>query len=142
MRCVCVCSVASDSFVTPWTLAHQAPLSMGFPRQECWCGVPFPSLEDLPDPGMEPVSPALAGGFFTTESSGKPSGVYLLLILRKSFLPLNRTEGIIIGTFLLLRQPAIIQKQRLTSVSRLQPSNRVTCLVPGLALSSPFSFDG
>ena len=44
-------------FVTPWTIAHQAPLSMGFPRQECWSGLPFPSPEDLPDPGIEPVSP-------------------------------------------------------------------------------------
>ena len=115
---------------------------MGFSREEYWSGLPFPSPGNLPNPGMEPVSPALAGGFFTTESSGKPSGVYQLLILRKSFLPLNRTEGIIIGSFLLLRQPAIIQKQRLTSGSRLQPSNRVTFLVPGLALRSPFSFDG
>ena len=119
------CSVASDSFVTPWTVAHQAPLSVGFPRQEYWRGLPFPSLGDLLDPGVEPVPPALAGGFFTTESSGKPSGGYRLLILRKSFLPLNRTEGIIIGTLLLLRQPAVIQKQRLASGSRLQPSDRM-----------------
>ena len=57
----------------PWTVAHQAPLSTGFPRQEYWNGLPFPSRGDLPDPGIEPVSPALAGGFFTTESPGKPS---------------------------------------------------------------------
>ena len=57
----------SDSFWTPWSVAHQAPLSMGFPRQEYWSGLPFPSLEDLPDPGLEPVSSELAGGFFTTE---------------------------------------------------------------------------
>ena len=49
----------SDSFVTPWTGAHQAPLSMGFPRQEHWSGLPFPFPGDLPDPGTEPVSPAL-----------------------------------------------------------------------------------
>ena len=56
-------------FVTPWTVAHQAPLSMGFSRQEYCSGVPFPPSEDLPNPGIEPVSlvsPALAGGFFTT----------------------------------------------------------------------------
>ena len=47
----------SNSFVTPWTVACQAPLSMGFPRQEYWSGVPFPSPGDLPDSGMEPVSP-------------------------------------------------------------------------------------
>ena len=48
----------SDSFATPWTIAHQAPLSMGFPRQEFWTGLPFPSLRDLPDPGVEFMSPA------------------------------------------------------------------------------------
>ena len=49
----------SDSFVTPWTLAQQAPLSIGFPRQAHWSGLPFPSLADIPDPGIEPASPAL-----------------------------------------------------------------------------------
>ena len=68
----------SDSFATSWTVAQQAPLSLGFPRQEYWSGLPFPSPGALHDPGMElrfplsPVSPALAGGFFTTEPSGKP----------------------------------------------------------------------
>ena len=60
--------------VTPWTVAHQAPLSMGFCRQESWGGLPFPPPGDLPDPGIEPrslASPALADGFFTTESPGK-----------------------------------------------------------------------
>ena len=53
---------------------HKAPLSMGFLRQEYWSGLPFPSPEDLPNPGIEPASltsPALAGGFFTTEPPGK-----------------------------------------------------------------------
>ena len=50
--------------MTPWTIAQQVPLSMGFPRQEFWSGLPFPSPGDLPDPGMEPKSPALADGFF------------------------------------------------------------------------------
>ena len=54
-------------FATPWTVAHQAPLSMGFTRQEYWSRLPFPPPGDLPDPGIEPRSPALAGGFFTTE---------------------------------------------------------------------------
>ena len=44
-------------FETPWTVACQAPLSMGFPRQECWSGLPFPSPGDLPNPGIEPTSP-------------------------------------------------------------------------------------
>ena len=61
-------------FVTPWTGACQAPLSMEFSRQEYWRGLPFPTPGDLPDPGVEPrslVSPALAGRFFTTVSPGK-----------------------------------------------------------------------
>ena len=46
----------SDSFVTPWTVAHQVPLSIGFSRQEHWSGLPFPSPGDLPDPGIKLVS--------------------------------------------------------------------------------------
>ena len=60
-------------FATPWSVAGQAPLSMGFPRQEHWSGWPFPSPGDLPDPGTEPVSPALAGRFFGTEPPRKPT---------------------------------------------------------------------
>jgi len=62
----------SNSFATPWTIAPQAPLSMGFPRQEYWSGLPFPPAEDPPNPGIKSTSPALAGGFFTSEPSGKP----------------------------------------------------------------------
>ena len=68
-------SVVSNSFATLWTVAHQAPLSMGFPRQEYWNGLPFIFPRDLLDRGIEPgspASPALAGGFFTTEPPGKP----------------------------------------------------------------------
>ena len=61
-----------DSFATPPTVAHQAPLSMGFPKQEHWSGLPFPFPGDLPDPGIEPMSPALAGGVFTAEPPGTP----------------------------------------------------------------------
>ena len=60
-------------FATSWTVAHQAPLSMGFARQEYWSGLPFPSPGDLPNPGIKPMSPALAGGFFTSEPTEKPS---------------------------------------------------------------------
>ena len=84
--CVCVRACACmlmlscvPLFVTPWTVAHQAPMSMGLFRQECWSGLPFPSPGDLPNPGIEPaseysspVSPALAGRFFTTTPLGKP----------------------------------------------------------------------
>ena len=52
-----ICSVVSNSSATPWTIAYQAPLSMGFPRQEYWSGLPFPSPWDIPDPEIELVSP-------------------------------------------------------------------------------------
>ena len=59
-------------FVTPWTVAHQAPPSMGFSRKEYWSGLPFPSPGDLPNPGIEPGSPALQVDALTTEVPGKP----------------------------------------------------------------------
>ena len=55
------------TLATPWTVACQAPLSMGFSRQESWSGLPFPSPEDLPDSGIEPVSPALQADDLLTE---------------------------------------------------------------------------
>ena len=60
------CWAESDSLATPWTIAHQASLSMGFPSQEYWSGFPYPSPGYLPNPGI------IAGGFFTTELPGKP----------------------------------------------------------------------
>ena len=54
---------------TLWTVARQSPLPMGFSRQEYWSGLPFPSPRDLPDPGLETMSPALAGVFFTTSAT-------------------------------------------------------------------------
>ena len=62
----------SNAFVTPWTESRQAPLSTGFPGQEYWSGLPFAPLGELPDPGRELVSPALADGFFTTVPPEKP----------------------------------------------------------------------
>ena len=58
---------------TPWTVAHQAPLSMGFSRQEYWSGLPFPSPEDLPHPGIEPGSPALQADTLAPKPPGKPN---------------------------------------------------------------------
>ena len=59
-------------FATPWTVAYQAPPpSMGFSRQECWSGLPFPSPGDLPDPGIEPGSPALQADALPSEPPGK-----------------------------------------------------------------------
>ena len=74
VSCVCVIS-CFWLFATPWTVAHQPPLSMEFSRQEYWCGLPFPPPGDLPNPGTEPTSlasPAVEGGFFTTAPLGKP----------------------------------------------------------------------
>ena len=60
------------TFSTPWTVACQAPLSTEFSRQEYWSGLPFPSSGDLPDPGIEPRSPALQADSLPTELQGKP----------------------------------------------------------------------
>ena len=70
-------------FVTLWTVACQALLSIGFSRREYWSGLPFPSIRDLPDPGIEPAFPALVGRFFTTEPPGKPRT--LRRIFKKSY---------------------------------------------------------
>ena len=73
--CVLSCSVVSDSFETPWTVACQAPLTMEFSRLEYWSELPFPPPGDLPKPGIKPTSltsPALAGRFFSTEPRRKP----------------------------------------------------------------------
>ena len=61
-----------DSFETAWTIVHQAPLSMGFPKQEYWSGMPFASSEDFPDPGIETKSPALQEDSSPSEPPGKP----------------------------------------------------------------------
>ena len=58
-------------FVSPWTVAHQAPPSMGFSRQEYWSGLPFPFPGDLPNPGIKPRSPALQADALTSEPPGK-----------------------------------------------------------------------
>ena len=89
--CVYVCSIASLVSVNTWTVAHQAPLSMNISRQEYWSGLPFPSLGDLPDPGTEPTSPALAGMFFTTEHQGSPGGYHKDTVKRWS--PVNQEAG-------------------------------------------------
>ena len=67
-------------FTTPWTVAHQAPLSIGFSRQAYRTRLPFPTPGDLSDPGIKPESPALAGRFFTTEPPGKPKPPWMTKI--------------------------------------------------------------
>ena len=61
-------------FATPWTIAHQAPLSMGFSKQEYWSGLPCPPPRDLPNPGIEPRSSALQAGSLPSDPPGKPPG--------------------------------------------------------------------
>ena len=74
-------------FVTPWTVAYQALLSMGFSRQEYWSGLPFPSPGDLPNPGIEPRSPTLQAGCLPAEPQGqlKNTGVGSLSLLQGIF---------------------------------------------------------
>ena len=78
--CVCVCVLSHGQlFVTPWTVAHQAPLSMEFSRQEYWSGLPFPTPGDLLTSETEPVSlasPALASGFLTTSATWEAHSVF------------------------------------------------------------------
>ena len=74
-------------FVTPWTVAHQAPPSMGFSRQEYWSGLPFPSPRDLPDPGIELRSPELQADTLTSEPPGKPFFSFLRKETRKELKP-------------------------------------------------------
>ena len=70
----------SDSFVTPQTVAHQAPLSMGFSRQEYWSGLTFPSPGDLPNPGFEPGSPACQADSLPAELLGKLQNTLLICL--------------------------------------------------------------
>ena len=75
----------SDSFVTPWTVGHQAPFSMGFPRQEYWSGLPFPSPGALANPGIQPTPPTLASRFFTTGAPEKPRPQFTHLQKEESY---------------------------------------------------------
>ena len=69
-------------FATPWTVAYQAPLSMGFSRKEYWSGLPFPSPGDLPNSGIEPESPALEADALTSEPPGKPLEILEALLFQ------------------------------------------------------------
>ena len=84
----CLVTQCVRLFATPWPVARQAPLSIGFFKQEYW--LPFPPPGDVPNPGIEPVSPALAGRFFTTELPGKPS---IICRIRCNPSMLVRTQG-------------------------------------------------
>ena len=86
MRCSSRVQQQCPTLCNSMDYSPRAPLSMGFPRQEYWSGLPFPSPGNLPNSGIEPLSPALAGRFFTTEPPGKPTE----FCRRKQHLPLCR----------------------------------------------------
>ena len=92
-RSLCVCVWESLSrvrlFATTWTVAHQAPLSMGFSRQECCSMLPFPSPGDHPDPGIEPGSPALQADSLLSEPPGKPREAWWVTI---HWVPKSQTQ--------------------------------------------------
>ena len=103
----------SDSFVTPWSVAHQGPLSMGFARQEYWSWLPFPSLGDHLDPEIKPASPVLAGGFFTTEPPGKPyTIIYMCLHLESQMFSVK----FLLERFTLLLEPVGDYMNKLTVI--------------------------
>ena len=86
--CVCLCVLAHSQllnhvrlFETPWAVTYQAPLTMGFSRQEYSSGLLFPSPGDLPNPGIKPAFSTLAGGFFTAELPGKHGSVLFKALL-------------------------------------------------------------
>ena len=99
---MCGCQSHVWLFATPWTVACQASLSKGFSRKEYWNGLPSPSQEYLLDPGIEPTSPSLAGGFFTTEPKGKPPKFWNIGHCRDlSVTPLCRTDDFSNHVFIL-----------------------------------------
>ena len=79
-------------FATPGTVAYQAPPSMGFSRQEYWSGLPFPSPADLPNPGIEPRSPALQTDLLTSEPAGKPNPMGCSLLVSSVHGGVSRQE--------------------------------------------------
>ena len=87
--CVLSNSVMSELFATPWTVAHQAPLSLGFSRQECWSELPFPSPEDFPDPWIELRSPALQADSLPSQPSEKLISVIISFQNSLLFSPIN-----------------------------------------------------
>ena len=79
-------------FATPWTVAHKAPPSMGFSRQEYWSGLPFPFPGDLPNPGIEPRSSSLQADALTSEPPGRPTPWEALLVVK--YLKYPHPEGV------------------------------------------------
>ena len=104
-------------FVTPWTVNTQAPLSMRFSRQEDWSGVPFPSPEDLPNPGSEARSPALQTDSLPSELPGKPSGEY--------------KKGLSLSIGDMINEMSLIQSMCLVTQSWPALCDPMDCSLPG-----------
>ena len=103
--------------VTPWTVALQAPVSTGFSMQEYWSGLPFPSPGDLPDPGIEPWSPAFQVDSLPTESRGKPKKLTILQLKKKGNPATSRKESNWISLSLLRKTVHLRPSCRLASWS-------------------------
>ena len=103
----------SDSFATPWTIACQSPLYMGFPRQKYWGGYPCSPLKDLPNPGIKPGSSGLAGGFFVVVV------VQLLSYVQPFATPWTATLQA--SLFFTISQSLL----KLTSIELVMPSNHL-----------------
>ena len=116
-------------FATLWTVAHQAPLSMGFSREELWSGLPYPPPGDLPSPGIEPRSPTLLVGSLQSELPGKSknSGVGSLSLLQGIVLTQKSNQG------LLHCRQILYQLSHKGSPRSSGPSNqtRVSCIADG-----------
>ena len=112
--------------VTPWTVAWQAPLSKGFSRQEYWSGLPFPSPGDLPNPGVDPGSPALQTDFLSSEPPGTPSVKYWASNVPVGVNSLHFSLYTCVGHVLLLG-PGIEGDSWVCSRAEVQP---VPCVCP------------
>ena len=138
--------MVSLSFATPWTVAYQAPLSMGFPREEYWSGLPFSSLGDLLIPGIKPISPALAGRFFITELPGKPhQWVYVVQLMCHVWLfatPLTAAHLTIFWSqkmsLTILSFTISWSLPKFISIESVMPSNHLILCLPLLCLLSIF----
>ena len=120
-----------ESFVTPWTVAHQPPLSMGFPRQEYRSGLPFPTLGELPNSGIESVLPALAGRLFITISTWTFKYWFSLKLINTNL------RGWILSDILQQRAPKspevfLSQVKAQVTQSRLTLCAPMDCIVPGI----------
>ena len=114
--------VVSDSFATPWTIAHQASQSIGFPRQENYSGLPFPS-PDRPSPGTELTSPALTGRFFTTEPPGKPIFGFIYIYIYIMLPAISVNDGLQPSNYHITAAPTV-------SSEGTQDRNRMPAISP------------